>query len=180
MKPIQFIAVGARVSVLFKDDRSADDDDREKWRWYTGEVTKVFPRDDSDEDCAIVDIQYDDGEVENETRLYNSDYESSDGNAWRFEEGNLAALVNICCCRARRMPASHEIVPERASHAGDSPRRSGTNSSDDQSSTVGHIGSARGGGGGGGGACGRCAIAVVAAAVAYSMLAIVVGWPTDV
>ena len=90
VEPIRFIKIGKELEVRFF---GVDDDE---YKWYKGVVSDIVSF-GNDEHGGFIecDIDYEDGEKEKRTRLYNKDYNSESVqyvDTWRFV-GTISLLI---------------------------------------------------------------------------------------
>lgn len=98
-----FVYEKERIEVLFKEDEGCT--------WYFGVIKKIHYHGE-DEYGAFVecDIDYDDGDEETETRLYDCDYNLDKPDTWRFATNMDDTIIAIEETRKMISPVNYFLI----------------------------------------------------------------------
>lgn len=88
--PIRFIKNGTELEIQF-----IDADNYDTLKWYKGIVSNVVSF-GNDENGSFIecDIEYDDGEIEKRSRLYDKEFNNEGVDSWKFV-GNITLLLSF-------------------------------------------------------------------------------------
>lgn len=128
LSPSSIVKLGSNVQALF---------DREEW--YDGKISKIYGYGhDFTGKYVRCDITYDDGEVDEDVRLYDQFFETMDDDAWRFKDefSKIISMYNNMAREIENIKADVDDIMENVADLIEEDDSSSLQSSDEIDDTA--------------------------------------------